>query len=453
MSDSDEQSNKNAFRKKEHRPWKTSLLEMTVQESSDDDLDFNLDLENPTDSELEPLYTEFNFIEEDPSSFISLTSGEISDSTAILRNEIQQTSLQKDSILRKLHSRNANGIMLGGFFQPQQLGSQPSTPEAKKIHSLLSDLRAKEHRLSSLTKDLEVSGFKEQVEQAELTRKAETHNRLAAEQRMREAIEQAQTITGQFRLAMDQANQASIALQEEEKLRVAAEDEAKEAKIRANNAELAMQNERMAKIAAEERMKDALEKSESTNLLQAQLLQVKEQLQKVEIAKTTEENKRLDAERNFNELNTRFSKIDTEHKNSSMKIHDLENSQKELQQQICNSQDKLLEATTQRDKLKEIISAEQQLRRAAEQKMQEAMRKLEHADKARQEAEKKCKVIEQRAKRAIDHANSTVMHLLNAPEGEEYSLKANSEKPKIKVSTSAPEKTADYSFEDEDFNF
>lgn len=453
MSDSNEKSNKDSFRKKEHRPWKPSLLEMTVQESSTDDLDFSLDLDSSTDAELEPLYTEFNFIEEDSSTFASLEPNEINENAALLRNEIQQTALQKDNLLRKLHNRNSNGIMLGGFFQPQQLGSQPNTPEAKKIHSLLSDLRAKEHRLSSLTKDLEVSEFKEQVEQAELTRKAETHNRMAAEQRMREAVEQAQTITGQFRLAMDQANQAAIALQEEEKLRIAAEDEAKEAKVRANNAELAMQNERMAKIAAEEKMQEALAKAENTNLLQEQLLQTKEQLQKMELAKTTEENKRLDAERNFSELDARFSKIDTEHKTSSIKIHDLENTQKELQQQIIDLQDHLSEATTQRDKLKEIIGAEQQLRRAAEQKMHESVRNLERANKALLDTEKKCKIIEQRAKRAIEHANKTVMHLLNAPEGEEYNPKTNNTKPKIKVPAESTVQSADYSFEDEDFNF
>lgn len=468
MSNSDKKSTKSEFRKKEHRPWKTSLLEMTVQEASgSDDLDFNLDLDVSESTAIEPFYSEFNFIDEPAPSYSALEPLEISDITEDLKSEINQTQQQKKQLLSKLHDRSASSILLGGFFQPQQLGSQPDTPGAKRIHSLLSDLKSKEHRLSSLTRELEMSEAKERIEQAELTRKAETHSRLAAENRMRQAIEQAQVVAGQFRLAMEQANQAVIAHQEEEKLRIAAEDAIKEAKIRANNAELAAQNERMARMVAEEKMQEALAKAENTNLLQQQLLQTKEQLQKIELAKTTEENRRLDAERHYEEIQARFTKTENDYKQSANRIYELENASKDLQKNINDLHDnthalqktinelqqKLTETLAQRDKLKEIITAEQQLRRVSEQKMQEAQRQAEQSEKARQEEERQRKLIDERAKRAVEHASRTVMHILNAPDNNEYSMKIGT-KPKIKVpAEAATTSETTYSFEEEDFKF
>lgn len=485
MSDSDQKAptpGKREFRKKEHRPWNNSLLETTVQateSTATTTIDYDLNLE--------PLYADFN-----------LNDGgvlDISEITESLKSEINQTQQQKLQIQSKLHDRETNPILLGGFFQPQKLSATPDTPGGKKIHALLTDLKSKEEHLNNLTRELEMSEAKERIEQAELTRKAEAHSRLAAENRMRQAIEQAQMVTKQFRLAMEQTNQTAAAHQEEERLRLIAEESAKDAQLRANNAELAMQNERLARLDAEEKMHAALAKAENTNLLQQQLQQTKELLQKAELAKTQEENRRLDSEQQCATLNQKITKLESElqllvHKTREQEhtaqdqhrqIFDLQRHnadlEKELQTKYHSLQQKLTDITAQRDKLKEIILSEQQLRRVTEQKLQEADRQRQlteqdakrtieqtmleaqqlvaKADKARQEAERQRVLTEQRAKRAIEHASRTVMHVLNTPMPDSDELDSpepSSKKPKITVSanTGAPVEPA---YTEDDFKF
>jgi len=117
MADSEDKK-KSDFKKTEHRPWKTSLLEMTVQASDavdQDDLELDIDLD--TETSIEPLYSEFNFVEEgkEPQPLSDIPQLDISGITDDLKSEIRQTEQQKDLIKSKLRDPNASPISLGGF--------------------------------------------------------------------------------------------------------------------------------------------------------------------------------------------------------------------------------------------------------------------------------------------------------------------------------------------------
>ncbi len=329
MSDVDGKQNNRTFKKRAHRPWKTALLETTVEEAKidldHDLLDFNIDLESESESEstedLESFYPEFNFTDEitnpikTANPFIESLSQletveldlqdeqlDTDDINSELKQEIRNTQQQKKLLVQQISDKSHSSILLGGFFQPQQVTAQSDTLAGRKISSLLSDLKIREQQLNSLTNNLKISEAIERAEQAELYKKAASHGRQAAEQRMRQAVEQANIAAAQFRSAMEQANQAAAAQQEEANLRKNAEAQAKEARLRANNAEIELQNERLARLSAEEKAQQAFTVAERTNLLQKQLQEATDQLAKIELVKNVESNKRLDVEKQYDEL-------------------------------------------------------------------------------------------------------------------------------------------------------
>jgi hypothetical protein len=474
MADSKVKAVVGNFKKKEHRPWKSSLLETTIQESQtgtiEETIDFSLDLNQDTADTTSPFFADFNFtsdamdldLDEKFSQVAvivnkdNLNLPEMDHANVELRSAIKQTQQQKSFLETQISDRSHNPILLGGFFQPQQLTGQGDSQGTRKMNYLISDLRSKEQELSSLTSNLKISEAFERAEQAELNRRAEEHGRLAAESRMRQAIEQAHIAAEQFRSAMDQANQAALAHREEEQLRKAAEAQIKDAKFRAQNAEIALQNERNARTAAEDKMQQTLQQ-----LADAELAQI----QKFESIKHAEENRRAAIEQQYDTLNKNFLKIENEYRESANKIYALEAALKELKTNNSTLEQKLAELVAQRDKLKKIIEGEQDLRKIAEKRAQEALVKADQAEKARAAEEQQRKLVDERAKRAVEHASRTVMHLLNAPVGNEYSMhvtpdlqaapvvateRPTSEKPKIRVKADpfrdTPITEDDYSF-------
>ncbi len=445
MSDVSEKQKDRTFKKRAHRPWKTALLETTVEESiielDNDLLEFDLELEAEPTEDMESFYPEFNFTDEimisstAKSPFIESISQlenmnkELQDEqlyaddiNSDLKQEIRNTQQQKKLLIQQISDKSHSSILLGGFFQPQQIAAQSDTQAGRKISSLLSDLKVREQKLNSLTNNLKISEAIERAEQAELYKKAAAHGIQAAEQRMRQAIEQANIASEQFRSAMDQANQAALAQQEEANLRKNSEFQANEARSRANKAEIELQNERLARLSAEEKYQQALIAAEHTNLLQKQLQEATEQLAKLELIQNVESNKRLAIENQYDSLHRDFIKIDHENRLCASTINNLENSTKNLTEQLASSQQKIQDFDSQREKLKTIITTEQDLRRTAERKYTEALKRAETAEEGWKMEIQQRKLIEERAKCAVTHANRTVMHLLNAPTDNDFRL-------------------------------
>lgn len=473
MSDKDGKIGDGQFKKRAHRPWKSSLLETTIKESgadvNDEVFEFSLDLSNrssfnfldeeitATDQEISQSLNE-KFSQLQAISIADEKSALIASPNQELKSAIQETMQQQTTIKKQLADKSNNVLSLGGFFQPQQLAPQTDSYNGRKINYLISDLKNKEQELSSLTSNLKITEAIERAEQAELNRKAEEHARLAAEKRMRQAIEQAQQTAEQIRHALEQANQAAIAQREEERLRKLAEEQIKDAKMRATGAELALQNERNARNLAEK------EAAEQINRLEKDAA---EQINRLEQARRNEEIRRQEAEIHSDALQRELQKKDAEYKESFNKIISLENTIKELTSKQLYNEQKIAELSAQREKLKSIISAEQELRKVAEKRAQEATAKAEEAEKARFAEEQQRKMIDERAKRAVEHASRTVMHLLNAPGSTDYSLHiptdVTSNMPaNPKPPTSAPEKVrirTEASFnkiaeaEDDDYSF
>ncbi len=448
MSDSGSKTTNRTFKKRAHRPWQTELLEDAIETAvqvndEQEEITLDLDLNLPSSEDLDSFYPEFNFTQDlapDNSSTQDLDAIaiQVSEANLDLKQKILQTKQQQQQLMREINDKSSSAILLGGFFQPQQLSSQSETKSGRKISSLLSDLKTREQKINSLTNNLKITQAIERAEQAELTKIAESQGRQAAEHRMRQAIEQAQLAADQFRTAMDRANQAAFAQQEEERLRKSAEIQANEAKLRANNAEIELQNERLARLAAEERAQHAIVLAEKAQVMQRELHTANAQLGKF-----------AGMQQQLEEVTNLFHKIEQEHRKCSANIYQLETQVRELNQLNETNQQKINELTAQRQKIKSIVTTEQNLRKLAEGKLQEVIDRAEKAEKALQAAENQCKVIEDRAKRAIANANNTVLHLLNAPIDNEFN------KPTEKAST-APQQTTQtalqYEYEADDLN-
>lgn len=443
MSDLEGKPKVSNFKKRDHRPWNTSLLESTVQKadetSTSDSLDlpdFNLSLDANTLETSDYSFSDLNFVQEQPplseslnDTFSQLAAIANQDSSNFeLKSAIKQSEQTKGQLLQKINDKSSSSILLGGFFQPQQLNSSEETQSKRKMNFLLSDLKNKEQELNSLTNNLKVSEAIERSEQAELNRRAEEQRRLAAENRMRQAIEQAQIAAEQCRLAMEQANEAAVAYREEEQLRRIAEDQINDLKVRLNNTELSLHHERNAKVAAEQTAKNALQQTESATQLAMQ--QSQDTLDKA-------------------------SQLGSQNEQLQRKITEVENKHNDAASSLIYTQQKVTELTAQRDKLKSIIEAEQDLRRVAEKRAQEALARAETAETARQAEEQHRIMTDERAKRAVEHANRTVMHLLNAPVDNEYNVRTpqDATKEKLKIKVTADTNVSDYQTIADDYTF
>lgn len=357
MSDQDDDQGESNFKKTAHRPWKASLLETTIAEA--DSLEFNF--------------------------------------TTPFFNDISPDIGQPDT---KLDAKPTSAISLGGFFQPQQLTKKPN---------LVEDLKHKQQELAELTTTFTITEALERSEHAELNRRAEAQSRLFVENQARKTIEQAQTVSEQFRKAMEEAHKSSIAFKESERLRKLAEDKTLELQLKLKNTEILLDNERLARTLAEQR---AVQINPGFNELKPQ----------------------------YDELKRNFVTLQAENKIHTDKIYNLEIELRDITDKKNTLETKLTEATAQRDKLKTIIEAEQELRKNAEKRAQDSLFKAEQAEKARLMEVQQRKLVDERAKRAVEHANRTVMHLLNAPVGNEYTVQtpidyATQEKIKIRVKT------------------
>lgn len=412
-----------SFKKRAHRPWKTSLLESTVHEAAADDDDlfsFDIDIDLDTTIDTSSLYPEFNFTDDvsldtDNSSFEFDSRLQEDEQKKEIRQAIMQTKEQHQQLVKQISDKTGNSILLGGFFQPQQISANNETQTGRKINSLLSDMKVSEQKLSSLTSNLKISEAYERAEQATLAEKAVKQQLQVAESRMRQAVEQAKVAEQQFLTAMEQTKQAALAHQEESRIRRDAETQAKEAKVRANNAEIELQNERLARIAAEEKAQHAFMLAEKASLFQRQLTETSEQLVRLETSKKSDDLNRNELAHNYEVLQKEFTQLDQDHKQCATTIKKLETTVQELNDKYKDNDQLIKEFNEQRDKLKAIIAAEQDLRKNADRKFNEAMVRAQKAEQAWQSEIQQRKLIEERAKRAVANASRTVLHLLNTP--------------------------------------
>lgn len=464
MSDARKKSG-SSFKKRAHRPWKTALLETTVQETAtienddndlfDLDLDLNLDINLDTES----FYPEFNFTEEKESLAngfdLELQLGMNSEKTE-LHQEISENKQQQNLLVKQLNDKSGNALLLGGFFQPQQVSANHDSQAGRKINSLLSDLKAREQKLSSLTNNLKISEAYERAEQAELSKRAANQQLQAAENRMRQAVEQAKIAEEQFLTAMEQAKQAALAHQEEARMRRDAENTAKEAKIRANNAEIELQNERLARIAADEKAQHAFMLAEKASLFQRQLNEASEQLVHAQNSKKHEESKRLEVEQKYSTLNENYVKLELDHKECSQTIKKHEQTINDLTNKYQSNEQIAANFNAERDKLKAIIAAEQDLRKMADRKYQEAAVRADKAEQGWQKEVQQRRLIEERAKRAVANASRTVLHLLNTPGDADIApppQKANPQQMQQKPRKTVPAVMSEDDYDDDDLLF
>lgn len=457
MAHTGKKSGGRAFKKRAHRPWNTKLLENTVEEATieiDDDL-FAIDLDLDTEPTLDDgsFYPDFNFIDDDAEITFDLDTITENEENTAIKSAIQQTKEQKQLIMQQLSDKSHSSILLGGFFQPQQMHAQGDS--GRRINSLLSDLKEREQKISSLTSSLKISAAYERAEQAELSKQATSQQLQAAEHRMRQAVQQAQMAEEQFLTAMEQAKQAAMAHQEEVRLRTTAEAQAKEAKLRANAAEIELQNERLARLAADEKAQHAIALAEKATQFQSQLNNSSEQLQKLESDLKTAEGKRAEIQARYDELHTTYMSVTQQHQTCSDTIKNLEMQLQKITQEHQNTDQVIADFNTQREKLKSIIAAEQDLRKIAERKLSDALDRAQKAEQGWQLEVQQRKIIEERAKRAVAHASRTVMHLLNAPADEEFGMQvpetnraSATQKPKVKVTANKVSEEFDYEEDD-----
>jgi chromosome segregation ATPase len=447
MSEQDGKPKVTKFKKRPHRPWKTSLLETTVNEadgieSEAEEVEFSLDTSDAATTTSDSIFSDFSFnIAQEETSLPELSPSLQStfsqlaaiaidnDSHTDLKAAIKTSEEKKSELIQQITDKGKSPVSLGGFFRPQQLTTSEDTQSTRKMNFLLSDLKNKEQELKTLTDNLKVTEAIERCEQAELNRRAEEQRRIAAENRMRQAIEQAHSAAEQCRLAMEQANQAAIAHREEEQLRKLAEDQVNDYKIRLNTAELALHNERNAKIAADQIAQQALRQTEEANAT---------------------------AKRQIDEAHVKVAELTQHNEELKRQILELEANFKDANSSLIYTKQKLEELTAQRDKLKSIIEAEQELRRVAERSAEEATKRAEQAEKACEFEAEQRKITDARAKRAMEHASRTVMHLLNAPVDNEYNMRVPQdgqpvEKLKIKVPAETTKK--EYIPSDDDYSF
>ena len=350
-----------------------------------------------------------------------------------LQGIIKDKISEKEEIRRQITSRQDSSMSIGGFFQPNFLENKEPSTNGKKINHLMEDLKNKEMELSSLTNNLKIAQAIEQAEHAELSRRAEEQARVAAENQMSMAIEQANSAQEQLKIAMSQAKEAEAAQQEEEKLRLLTQAKIDEYIEIAKNAELAMQTEAKIREAAEEKAQQSLNQTIQTELARQQLeeenksLSMKlqsalDELRRIELTKQAEEAARREIDKKYIELEQMFIRVDEERKTaidfkdqSLESVQHLENKIKNIIADKEALEDKMRELISQSDKLKNIIQTEKKLRILTEQKAKDALIKAQKAEKARLEEVMHRKKVDERAKKAIAHASKTVMHFLNAP--------------------------------------
>ena len=407
------------FIKKPHRPWKTALLDQA--------------LNNPytTQATLDTSLPPASYKEK-------ITDGEQ------LKSILQEKNNQKEQIVQKITDKSNSSLLLGGFFQPNNMQIPNSSQNGQKINRLINDLKSKEHEITSLTANLKIAEATDKAEQAELIRNTEAQARISAELRMKKAIDQVHIAASQLGIAIEKAQLAEQAQKEEEKARRIAEGKINKAVEQTRILEQALQTEIQARKAAEDKAQISLNQTIQTELARQEIEGLKkrieqdhteltEKFRKLELVKNSEEIAKYELQQQFNRyqeitehdkqiLEKSLQNFQFEHSNLLSHTDELQNQiagleelARQQEQQISMLDAKIISLQNQQTRLQQIIDTEQNLRKLADQKANTALAAAAKSELGRKEEEKQRKLTDERAKRAVAHASKTVMKFLDSP--------------------------------------
>jgi hypothetical protein len=421
------------FNKKPHRPWKTALLEQTVK--------------NPTGLP-QPSIDLASLKQQQNAQINNTSASRLQNSSATevnpLKMMLQEKNLQKDQLLNKITDKSNNPLLVGGFFQPNNIQIQNSSQNGRKINHLIHDLKSREQEITSLTASLKIAEATEKAEQAEIIRQAEEHARVSAEQRMKKAIEQVHVAASQLGIAIEKAQLAEQAQKEEEKSRRIAEGKISKALEQVRLLEISLQNEIQARKSAEEKAQISLNQTIQTELARQELesskkkteqdyIELTEKLRNTELSRYSEEKAKCELQQQFNRyqeiadhdkqvieralqtLQSDNNELNAYNNELQNQIIGMEELVKQQQQQLAMLDATVNSLQSQQNKLQQIIETEQNLRKLAEQKAASALASSAKAELSRKDMEQQIKLIDDRAKRAIAHASKTVMKFLDSP--------------------------------------
>jgi hypothetical protein len=412
------------FSKKPHRPWKAALLEQAIGKTNGN----------------QPLPE----VEQPLSPNVPMNNPGNLSANDQLKSVLQEKNNQKEQIIEKISDKSNSSLLVGGFFQPNNMNINATSKNGQKINRLINDLKSKEQEITSLTSNLKISEAVERAEQAELIRKTEEQARVSAEQRMKKAIEQVHIAASQLNVAIEKTQLAELAQKEEEKARRIAEGKISKLIEQFKILEHNLAQETEARKTAEEKAQISLNQTIQTELsrqeiegeikkIQQEYSQLLEKYNQTEITKHSEELAKNELQQQFN----RYQEINEHDKHTLEKdlnniklentqllstnddlhnqIAGLEELARQQEQQLDNFNNKLLNMQNHQDKLKQIIETEQSLRKLAEQKSSSALAVAAKAELEKKEGEKQLRLIDERAKRAVAHASKTVMKFLDSP--------------------------------------
>ncbi len=402
-----------------------------------------------------------NYNNQEITKKIKLSDDEINStqSNTEVKNRLRNAARDKERLSRQLSEETKSEISFGGFVNVQNnTAKNRGVDNGGKIRGIRTELVQKEHEIYKLSSDLKISQALERAENAESAKMYEMENRKKAEQRMAQAIEQANIAVKKLHESMEKIDIAEAAQYEEEILHKETQAKLDEAKSRAATAEMSLQAEQKERLAAENKAENAIKQAVQAELnkqeLHEQLVRMQKDFNEVnaKYKATTDskyvlekEKKKLEDE--YQEIKKLYNDITKELNSAQTKRLDLESTLKHLTLQYQQLEVKYLETNDKAEKFKKIIESEREIRKVADKKMREAVDKAMAAEKERDHEIKQRQLTDERAKKAVAHATRTVMQFLNNQE-QEFDDVASIErsdatqiitKKRIKVSSSTQE--------------
>ena len=422
-----------------YRPWSPGLTEQVVL-SANSDLGGN-NINQATNSAIE------NSIHNNMLNNINTRRpnySSINTDNQDLKLALEKNTIRKKELINEIQTSNVKSpLSLGGFFQPINMQIPNSSQNGQKINRLMHDLKRQEQEITSITANLKISEATEKAEQAELIRRTEEQARISAEKRMKTAIEQVHAAASQLSIAIEKAKFAEQAQKEEEKARRRAEAQINNIAEKNMILEKALQNEIQARKTAEDKAQISLNQTIQTELarqeiegsrkkLEQEYEELLEKFRKMELTKNSEEISKHELQQQFN----RYQEI-TEHDKQILEktlqnfqyeqaqilanndelqnqIAGLEELARQQELQINNLEAKIIESQKHQNKLEQIIETEQNLRKIADQKANNALANTAKSELARKKAEEITLLTKKQARHAVTQASQTVMKFLDS---------------------------------------
>jgi hypothetical protein len=376
--------NKLFFKKRTHRPWKATLMENSVDESSIGTMD--------TEDLLPIEVTHLDFHEEKMKIAEPLPTS--------LEQTLEDKKTECLKISEELTDREENRLVIGGFIYPRNIFFLTEEEKIQKTNFLMNELKSKEQEILLLAHDLKVAKALEQAENAEAARRKEEEARLAAEERALFAIQQAKQTAEQVYKAEKQLNLEKHLRLEIEKAKTQQEEKIKTILKEVEKKEQKILEETLAKQTAEEKAKYALEYASVT-----------EQNAKKEVAEKIAAAERLaietiaKIEREANEeiAKAKLHASETIAKTEFLSAERIKKVEFQYDKKTKEAAEKVQHAQMQTEqkiqKTQELIRFNEKARLNAQAEMQKALETAQRLESAKKETEEK---LEAYTKDALD---------------------------------------------------